>query len=147
MPKNEFMKLAVEASKKSKDPSTQVGAVIVSNEQVVGVGYNKMPKDKDTFPWDRKIEKDENNNPILKNTKYPYVVHAEMNAYLEALDKSQGADIYVTLYPCSNCAKFLVQAGIKKIYYADDKYHDTDDAYAARKIFEDCHVDTELITA
>lgn len=144
---NKFMKLAVEAANKSKDPNTKVGAVIVAKNEVVGSGFNQMPQDKDAFNWNRDVKFIDNSFPIQKDTKYPYVVHAEMNAFLEALDKAKGADIYVTLFPCSNCAKFLAQAGINKIYYADDKYHDTDDAYSARKIFRECHIETEHITA
>lgn len=140
MLKKEKMSLAIAESKKSNDPHTQVGAVIVSqNNEIIGAGFNQMPQNKNTFPWER-----EGKN---KDTKYPYVVHAEMNACINANEKIKGAEIYVTLFPCSNCAKYLAQAGIKKVYYLDDKYHKEEDAWCARKILKECNIPTEKVTA
>ena len=134
------MSLALEEAKNSNDPHTQVGAVIVSEKgKVIGKGFNQMPQNKNTFPWEREGDQ--------RDTKYPYVVHAEMNACINASEKIKGAEIYVTLFPCSNCAKYLAQAGIKKVYYLDDKYHDTEDAWCARRILNDCHIPTEKVTA
>lgn len=114
-----FMGVALLASKRSKDPSTQVGACIVdSNNVILTTGYNGFPKgcSDDEFPWDREGE----------NTKYPYVVHAELNAILNASGKDlKGSRIYVALFPCNECAKAIIQAGITEVIYLSDKYADT----------------------
>lgn len=124
---------------RSKDPNTQVGAVVVNDEKrIIGMGYNGMPNGDDTFPWGR-----EGN---LEDTKYPYVVHAEMNAILNTTAPTKGSSLYVSLFPCSNCAKFIVQAGIKEICFMDDKYHDTDDAKVSRIIFEKAGVKTRKVS-
>ena len=114
-----FMGVALLAAKRSKDPNTQVGACIVDkNNVILTTGYNGFPKgcSDDEFPWDREGE----------NTKYPYVVHAELNAILNASGKDlHGARIYVALFPCNECAKAIIQAGIKEVIYLSDKYADT----------------------
>ena len=117
-----FMGIAMLAAKRSKDPSTQVGACIVSPENIIiSTGYNGMPKgcSDDEFPWERSGE-DEN------ETKYPFVVHAELNAILNASGRDlRGSRIYVALFPCNECAKAIIQCGIKEVIYLSDKYHDT----------------------
>lgn len=124
-----FCGLVALTAMRSKDPNTQVGAVLVNAEKrIIGMGYNGMPNGDDSFPWEREGK--------LEETKYPYVIHAEMNAILNASAKTKGATMYVSLFPCSACAKLLVQAGIKEVCYLDDKYHETDDAKVARIIFE-----------
>ncbi|TQC51423.1 dCMP deaminase family protein [Mycoplasmopsis mucosicanis] len=131
-----FMALSKVSALRSKDPSTQVGACIVDKDKkVVGLGYNGMPKgiDDDTFPWDREASKP-------KDTKYPYVIHAEVNAIINAFGKTKGATLYTSLYPCSNCAKTIVQAGIDTVIYESDKYHDTEDGEIARKILQSCNI-------
>ena len=137
-----FMLQAVVIAGRSKDPSSQVGACIVDEtNHILSLGYNGTPyswKD-DTFPWGRKAEKE-------YYTKYPYVIHAEMNALLsyKGDNKSlEGATVYVTLFPCSNCAKALVQKGVKKVVYLSDKYKDTDDNIAAKICFDNCGVEYE----
>ena len=114
-----FMGVALLAAKRSKDPSTQVGACIVDeNNVILTTGYNGFPIgcSDDEFPWDREGEV----------TKYPYVVHAELNAILNASGKSlKGARIYVALFPCNECAKAIIQSGIKEVVYLSDKYADT----------------------
>ncbi len=114
-----FMGVALLAAKRSKDPNTQVGACIVDeNNVILTTGYNGFPIgcSDDEFPWDREGEE----------TKYPYVVHAELNAILNASGKSlKGARIYVALFPCNECAKAIIQSGIKEIVYLSDKYADT----------------------
>lgn len=114
-----FMGVALLAAKRSKDPNTQVGACIVDeNNVILTTGYNGFPIgcSDDEFPWDREGEE----------TKYPYVVHAELNAILNASGKSlKGARIYVDLFPCNECAKAIIQSGIKEIVYLSDKYADT----------------------
>ena len=117
-----FMGIAMLPAKRSKDPNTQVGACIVSDDNIIiSTGYNGMPKgcSDDEFPWDRKGENE-------AATKYPYVVHAELNAILNASGRDlRGSRIYVALFPCNECAKAIIQSGIKEVMYLSDKYHDT----------------------
>ena len=134
-----FMLSAVVSSARSKDPSSQVGACIVGTDnRILSLGYNGAPNgwDDNIFPWNRESE-DEN------HTKYPYVIHGEMNALLNYKGDNKnldGATIYVTLFPCSNCAKFLAQAGIKRIVYLSDKYEGTKDNIAAKICLKACNV-------
>ncbi len=124
------MALAKVSALRSKDPNTKVGAVIVNKRnRVIGLGYNGMPlgNDKD-FPWGREAENE-------SDTKYPYVVHSEMNAILNSTQSVNGSSLYVSLFPCSNCAKFIVQSGIKKIVFEEDKYNGTDDWKISKEIF------------
>ena len=117
-----FMGIAMLAARRSKDPNTQVGACIVSQDNIIiSTGYNGMPKgcSDDEFPWDRKGENE-------AATKYPYVVHAELNAILNASGRDlRGSRIYVALFPCNECAKSIIQSGIKEVMYLSDKYNDT----------------------
>ena len=117
-----FMGIAMLAARRSKDPNTQVGACIVSEDNIIiSTGYNGMPKgcSDDEFPWDRKGENE-------AATKYPYVVHAELNAILNASGRDlRGSRIYVALFPCNECAKAIIQSGIKEVIYLSDKYNDT----------------------
>lgn len=134
-----FMSLAKVSALRSKDPSTKVGACIInSKKRIISLGYNGMPKGNDEeFPWGREGKDSE--------TKYPYVVHAEMNAILNCPVSFEGCSIYTSLYPCSNCAKTIAQSGIKEVIYEDDKYHNTDDAAIARKILEISDIKTRKI--
>ena len=138
-----FMGVALLASKRSKDPNTQVGACIVSGDTnihikentILSIGYNGLPYgcSDDEFPWDRQGE--------LLETKYPYVVHAELNAILNAQGKSlMGTKIYVALFPCNECAKAIIQSGIKEVIYLSDKYSETDIVKASKKMFESAGV-------
>lgn len=114
------MKLAQVSSERSKDPNTQVGAVLVNEEKrIIGIGYNGMPKGNDSFPWNR-------NGPPEK-TKYSYVIHAELNALLNTVVRPKDFSLYVTLFPCANCSKILIQAGLKQVFFHDEKYLGTDD--------------------
>ena len=127
-----FMGIAILSAKRSKDPSTQVGACIVdSNNKVVSIGYNGMPRgvDDDRIPWGHGDGLD---------SKYLYVCHAEFNAILNTRDGSalNGCRIYVTLFPCNECAKAIIQTGIKEIIYLDDKYHDQVEEQASRRILD-----------
>lgn len=127
-----FMSMAILASKRSKDPSSQVGAVIVDDDhKVVSIGYNGMPRsidDKD-LSW--------NKNEGLDN-KYLYVCHAEFNAILNVRNGSSvsGCTVYVTLFPCNECTKAMIQTGIKKIIYLDDKYADHIETKASKKMLD-----------
>ena len=124
-----FMGLAHLSAMRSKDPSTQVGAVIVSGEhRVVSIGYNGLPNgcSDDEFPWDREGD--------FGATKYPYVVHAELNAILNSKNDLRGCSIYVSLFPCNECAKAIIQSGISRIVYESDKYADTDATIASKRM-------------
>ncbi len=131
-----FMGIALLSSQRSKDPSTQVGACIVSEDnKIMSVGYNGMPKfcSDDLFPWSK------DGNPL--ETKYMFVCHAELNAILNYGGGSlKGSKVYTTLFPCNECAKALIQAGIKEIIYMCDKYADTDSVKASKKMFDTAHV-------
>lgn len=127
-----FMGIALLSAKRSKDPSTQVGACIVDEDnKVVSIGYNGMPRqlDEDKLTW----EKGEG-----LNSKYLYVCHAEFNAILNIRNGSslKGCTLYVTLFPCNECAKAIIQTGIKKIIYLSDKYADSISTLASKKMFE-----------
>ena len=125
-----FMGIALLAAQRSKDPGTQVGACIVSPENIIiSTGYNGFPNgcSDDEFPWTREGE----------DTKYPYVVHAELNAILNAGGRVlRGARLYVALFPCNECTKAIIQSGIAEVVYYGDKYHDSDSSIAARFMFE-----------
>ena len=125
-----FMGVAMLAARRSKDPSTQVGACIVTQDNIIiSTGYKGMPKgcsDED-FPWDREGEQ----------TKYPYVVHAELNAILNANGRDlRGSKIYVALFPCNECAKAIIQSGIREIYYLSDKYAQTPGTLASKRMLD-----------
>lgn len=123
-----FMGVALLAAKRSKDPNTQVGACIVDeNNIILSTGYNGFPFgcSDDTYPWERQGE----------DTKYKYVVHAELNAILNANGKSlKGAKLYVDLFPCNECAKAIIQSGIKEVVYLYDKYADSAETVASKKM-------------
>ena len=124
-----FMGLAPLSAMRSKDPSTQVGAVIVDQEhKVVGIGYNGLPIgcSDDEFPWDREGG--------MLETKYAFVVHAELNAILNSTRNLHGCTLYVSLFPCNECAKAIIQSGIRKIVYEDDKYATADNVIASKKM-------------
>ena len=126
-----FMGVAMLSALRSKDPSTKVGACIVNqNKRIVGIGYNGLPCgcSDDEFPWER--------TGGFLDTKYAYVVHAEPNAILNATSDLTGATLYVTLFPCNECAKLIIQSGIKEIVYVSDKYFNTDASKASRKMLE-----------
>ncbi len=128
-----FMAIAQLSAKRSKDPNTQVGACIVnSKKRIIGIGYNGFPTgcSDDELPWVRAGK--------FLETKYPYVCHAEMNAITNSSNKAEleGASIYVSLFPCNECAKLMVQVGIREVVYLDDKYPDKDIFVAAKRIFD-----------
>lgn len=133
-----FMGIAKLSAMRSKDPSTQVGACIISKDnRILSIGYNGAPNgfNDDNFPWDRE------GNPL--NTKYFYVCHAELNAILNFRGNRkdfEDAKIYVDLFPCNECAKAIIQSGIKEVIYLCDKYKDTDNVKASKKLFDECGV-------
>ncbi len=127
-----FMSIAILSAQRSKDPNTQVGACIVnSNKKIIGVGYNGFPIgcSDDELPWAREGD--------FLNVKYPYVCHAELNAILNSIGRDlSGCSIYVSMVPCNECAKAIIQAGIKEIVYLSDKYANTDSTKASKRMFE-----------
>ena len=133
-----FMSIAKLTAGRSKDPNTQVGACIVSNDnRVLSTGYNGAPNnfDDNEFPWARE------GNPL--DTKYMYVCHAEANAidnFRGYKKEFEGARIYVDLFPCNECAKLIIQSGIKEIIYMCDKYKDTDGVKASKRMLDECGV-------
>jgi dCMP deaminase len=135
-----FMSMAHLAAFRSKDPNTQVGACIVNpQKRVVGLGYNGFPHgcDDAVYSWEREGE--------FLETKYPYVVHAELNAILNSIQNLAGCTIYVSLFPCNECAKAIIQSGIKKVIYESDKYTGTEGNIAAKKMFQDAGVTLEQL--
>jgi dCMP deaminase len=123
-----FMAVALLSAQRSKDPSTQVGACVANDQnKIVGVGYNGFPRgcSDDELPWERQGS--------FLETKYPYVCHAELNAVLNAITTDlRGCRIYVGLFPCNECTKVIIQAGIAEIIYLSDKYSHTDQVRAAK---------------
>ena len=138
-----FMGIAMLAARRSKDPNTQVGACIVSPDNIIiSTGYNGMPKgcSDDSFPWDRKAE-------CENDTKYPFVVHAELNAILNASGRDlRGSRIYVSLFPCNECAKAIIQSGIREIRYLSDKYADTPSTVASKRMLNAAGVKLTQLT-
>ncbi len=135
-----FMGIAVLSAKRSKDPSTQVGACIVNRDKrIMSMGYNGMPRccSDDEFPWDK------NDNPL--DSKYLYVCHAELNAILNC-DRGNVRDCicYTTLFPCNECAKAIIQSGISEVVYMEDKYADSDSVIASKKMFDTAGVKYRL---
>ena len=125
-----FMGVALLAAQRSKDPNTQVGACIVDDsKRILSTGYNGFPQgcSDDEFPWNRDEAKGD--------TKYQFVVHAELNAILNSRGKTlAGSKVYVALFPCNECAKAIIQAGISEVVYLSDKYHDTPSTKASRRM-------------
>ena len=135
-----FMGVAILSAQRSKDPGTQVGACIVSDEnRIMTVGYNGMPRgcSDDDYPWDRVGD--------VLDTKYAFVCHAELNAILNYNGGSmKNSRCYVTLFPCNECAKALIQKGISEIIYMSDKYADSDSTKAAKKMLDSAGVKYRL---
>ena len=136
-----FMGIAVLSSRRSKDPNTQVGACIVSpDKKIIGVGYNGFPTgcSDDELPWEREGD--------WINTKYPYVCHAELNAILNSpISSLKGATLYVALFPCNECAKAIIQTGIKKVIYLSDKYAESDQTKASKMMLKSAGVEFEKL--
>ena len=128
-----FMGIAMLSAQRSKDNSTQVGACIVNDQhKIVSVGYNGMPTgcNDDDMPWERSAE-----SPL--DTKYPFVCHAELNAILNSSFGSlSGCTLYVTLFPCNECAKAIIQSGIRTVIYDSNKYADLPAFIASKRMFD-----------
>ena len=132
-----FMGVAKLSGMRSKDPNTQVGTCIVSDDnKILSMGYNGLPKgcSDDDFPWERAADDE-------LDTKYPYVTHSELNAILNYRGGSlEGAKLYVSLFPCNECAKAIIQAGIKTVIYESDKYDGSPANTASKKMFDTARV-------
>ncbi len=133
-----FMAIAKLSACRSKDPSTKVGACIVNKEnRILSVGYNGTPNgfNDNEFPWGREGD--------FVDTKYAYVCHAELNAilnYAGAREDLKNARIYVDLFPCNECAKAIIQSGIKEVIYLSDKYSKSDNNIVSKKLLEKCNI-------
>ena len=128
------MSIAILSAMRSKDPSTQVGACIVNDDKkIISMGYNGMPHNchDDEYPWERGEGLD---------SKYLYVCHAELNAILNCTASVKDCSVYVTLFPCNECAKAIIQSGIKEIVYMCDKYADTEGVKASKRMFDSAGV-------
>jgi len=127
-----FMGIAILSAERSKDPSTQVGACIVSEDNnILSIGYNGFPRgcSDEEISWDREGD--------FQNTKYAYVCHAELNAILNYTGATlKDSKIYVDLFPCNECAKAIIQSGIKEVIYMSDKYKDTDAVKVSKRMFD-----------
>jgi len=126
-----FMRMAHVIAERSKDPSTQAGAVVADqNNIVVGLGYNGFPRgvDNAALPWEREGS--------FLDTKYAYVCHAEENAIYNANKSTRGCKVYCTLFPCNECAKTIIQNGITEVIFESDKYHNVDAFIASRRLLD-----------
>jgi len=131
-----FITIAQVCALRSKDPNTQVGAVIVNkNKEIIATGYNGLPWGchDDKYPW-------ENDSKVWLETKYPYVVHAEANAIIHARQDCHGFSLYTTLFPCGECAKLIIQSGIKEIYYLSNKHQAEKEIIAAQRMLKDAGI-------
>lgn len=136
-----FMGVALLSAKRSKDPSTQVGACVVNQDKrIIGIGYNGFPRgcSDDVFPWGKG-----NANELLN--KYQYVVHAEANAILNSSGNIKDSTVYVTLFPCNECAKLLIQSGVKHIVYMTDIHSGTVSNIASKKMLDAAGVTYEAM--
>ena len=138
-----FMGVALLSGRRSKDPSTQVGACIVSEKnKIVGAGYNGLPIgcDDDEFPWHREGD--------FLQTKYPYICHAELNAILNNIGMDlKGCKIYTALFPCNECTKAIIQSGITEVIYLSDKYEGNDIFKASRIMLDKAGVKYRKVVA
>ncbi|NLB07635.1 MAG: dCMP deaminase family protein, partial [Desulfobulbaceae bacterium] len=127
-----FMAVALLSGQRSKDPNTQVGACVANDQnKIVGVGYNGFPWgcSDDVLPWAREGD--------WLDTKYPYVCHAELNAILNSTSSTlKGCSLYVGLFPCNECAKAIIQTGIKEVVFLSDKYAEEDNTKASKRMFD-----------
>lgn len=137
-----FMSIAILSAQRSKDPNSKVGAVLVSQDhRVLSLGYNGMPTgiDESKLSWEREADN-------ILDTKYPYVCHAELNAILNSNHNLKNSICYVTLFPCNDCAKAIIQSGISKVIYLEDKYPDSVQDIASKKLLDLAKVKYEKYT-
>ncbi len=128
-----FMLQAMIASFRSKDPSTKVGCVFVDQKNhQLSMGYNGFVAgfDESKLPWGKDKSTD------LEHQKYGYVVHSEANAILHAKTDLKDSRVYVTLFPCHECAKMLATVGVNEVIYLSNKYEGTPENNISKKIFD-----------
>lgn len=132
---NKHMQKALQLARLSCDPNTKVGCVIVKDDEVLSQGCNSLPPglNNDDYPLDCR-------DGAFLETKYPYMIHGEAKAIVSACCSLQDSELYVTLFPCNECAKLIIQAGIKTIYYLDDKYDGTVENIASKRMLRDAKV-------
>ena len=137
------MGVALLSAQRSKDPSTQVGACIVSDKnKIVGAGYNGLPIgcDDNEFPWEKQGD--------YLDTKYPYICHAELNAILNNIGMDlRDCKIYTGLFPCNECAKAIIQSGITEVIFLSDKYAGTDASIASKRMLDQAGVRYRKVSA
>ena len=135
-----FMAVAYLSAMRSKDPNTQIGAVIVNEEnKIVGIGYNGMPIgcSDDELPWNRTADN-------ILDTKYPYVCHAELNAILNKNSSDlKNCTMFVGLFPCNECSKLIIQSGIKRVVFVSDKYKDKPEFIASKRLLRMANIETK----
>jgi dCMP deaminase len=137
---NDFMNEALKLKELSIDPNTKVGCVIVKDSKIISKGYNTLPGNLQCHDYPLDVRE---GNFLM--TKYPYLIHSEAKAIVDAHCDLQDCVLYVTLFPCNECAKLIIQAGIKKIYYLEDKYAHEDNVIASKRLLSDAHIIYEQI--
>lgn len=130
-----YMQEAIKEANNSIDPNTKVGCVIVNNDQIISRGHNCLPVGLQACDYPLEIREGE-----FLETKYPYMIHSEAQAIVNAKCCLEGSSLYVTLFPCNECAKLIIQAGIKDLYYNDDKYADTDIVKASKRMLKEAGI-------
>lgn len=132
---SKYFKAALEARELSVDPNTKVGCVIVKDDTIISSGYNTLPKGLKTldYPIDCR-------SGAFLDTKYPYMIHSEAKAIIDAGCRVDGASMYVTLFPCNECAKLIIESGIKELFYLEDKYANEDNVIASKRMLNDCGI-------
>ena len=133
-----YIALAAISALRSKDPKCKVGACIINptNHRVLSLGYNGFPINcpDDEFPWTK-------DDPDVDKNKFGYVVHAELNAILNANADITGSWLYTTHYPCNECAKAIIQSGITKVIYYNDYKPDSPIHRASEKMFKYANIE------
>ena len=132
---NKFFELALIEKDKSCDPNTKVGCIIACDNEILSSGYNCLPKGLNEWDYPLNIREGQ-----YLDTKYPYMIHSEAKAIVEAKKDLSNAQMYVTLFPCNECTKLIIQAGINHVYYLEDKYFDQDSVIAAKRMLDDAGI-------
>jgi len=129
------MQEALLVAKQSSDPNTQVGSVFVKEDRIITSGYNTLPKGLKFEDYPMAVRVGE-----FLEVKYTYVIHAEAKAIVDARESLEGSTLYVTLFPCNECAKLIIEAGVKEIYYYEDKYADSKEIIASKRMLDDAGI-------
>ncbi|MDF9867123.1 dCMP deaminase [Bacilli bacterium PM5-3] len=135
-----FFEKALEAKELSIDPNTKVGCVIVKDNIIVSKGYNTLPRGLQSCDYPLDCRKG-----AFLDTKYPYMIHSEAKAIVDAKCDLSNSVMYVTLFPCNECAKLIIEAGIKELYYLEDKYCNEDNVIASKRMLSEAGIKFEYI--